>query len=171
MTYYTYFESPIKQLLLLSDGQALTGLYFQTHRYGETTQPDWKRGDSTLPFPQAREQLAAYFAGELQTFDVPLALPGTSFQRLVWGKLSSIPYGSTISYGELARQINRPTSVRAVGQANAHNPVSIIVPCHRVIGSQGSLIGYGGGLEVKSALLSFEANVIAAGAHPFSETG
>jgi methylated-DNA-[protein]-cysteine S-methyltransferase len=94
--YFTYYESPLEQILLVSDGQVLTGLTFQTHRYREEIQPDWKRGDATLPFPQVRAQLAAYFAGELQTFDVPLALPGTSFQRLVWGNLPGIPYGSTI---------------------------------------------------------------------------
>jgi methylated-DNA-[protein]-cysteine S-methyltransferase len=164
MKYYTYYESPLKQLLLVSDGLALTGLYFQAQRYGEEIQPDWQQVDSALPFPQVREQLAAYFAGVLQTFDIPLALPGSAFQRLVWEKLQGIPFGKTISYSELAWQINRPTSIRAVGGANARNPISIIVPCHRVIGAHGSLTGYGGGLEVKSALLSFEASVIAAGA-------
>ena len=170
MKYYTTFESPLKQLLLVSNGRALTGLYFQSHRYGEEIQLEWKQFDSATPFPQVKEQLAAYFAGELQTFDLPLALPGTEFQRLAWEKLQGIPYGQTISYGELARQMARPASIRAVGQANARNPISIIVPCHRVIGAHGSLTGYGGGLEVKAALLSFEASVIAYGAHPFPES-
>ncbi len=170
MKYYTTFENPLKQLLLVSDGRALTGLYFQSHRYGEEIQPEWKQVDSATPFPQVKEQLAAYFAGELQTFNLPLALPGTKFQRLVWEKLRGIPYGRTISYGELARQVNHPTSARAVGGANAHNPISIIIPCHRVIGAYGSLTGYGGGLEVKAALLSFEASVIESGAHPFPES-
>jgi methylated-DNA-[protein]-cysteine S-methyltransferase len=169
MKYYTSFESPLKHLLLVSDGLALTGLYFQTHRHGEASQPDLKQDDSAIPFPQVKEQLAAYFAGKLHTFYLPLALPGTEFQRLVWSKLQAISYGKTISYGELARQVDRPDSVRAVGQANARNPVSIIVPCHRVIGASGSLIGYGGGLEVKAALLSFEARVVASGVHPFRE--
>ena len=169
MRYYTSFESPLKQLLLVSDGQALTGLYFQMHRHGEAIQPEWKQDDSVRPFPQVKKQLAAYFAGELHTFDLPLALMGSEFQRLVWNKLQSIPYGMTISYGELARQVDRPDSVRAVGQANAHNPVSIIVPCHRVIGARGKLTGYGGGLVIKAALLTFEAQVLARGAHPFSE--
>jgi methylated-DNA-[protein]-cysteine S-methyltransferase len=170
MKHYTYFESPFGPLLLVSDNQSLTGLYFQIHRYGEQIRPDWRRIDSAKPFPQAKEQLSAYFAGELQVFDLPLALPGTKFQRLVWDKLQGIPYGKTISYGELARQVNHSTSARAVGGANAHNPISIIIPCHRVIGAQGSLTGYGGGLEVKAALLSFEASVIASGAHPFPES-
>ena len=170
MKYYTTFESPLNQLLLVSDGRALTGLYFPSLRYGEEIQPDWHRVDSAKPFPHAKEQLAAYFAGELQTFGLPLAFSGTKFQCLVWDKLQSIPYGKTISYGELARQIAHPASIRAVGQANARNSISIIVPCHRVIGAHGSLTGYGGGLEVKAALLSFEASVIACGAHPFPES-
>jgi methylated-DNA-[protein]-cysteine S-methyltransferase len=169
MSYYTRFESPVKQLLLVSDGNALTGLYFHTHRHGEEIQPDWEQVDTAAPFPQVKEQLAAYFAGELQNFDLPLSLAGSLFQRLVWSKLQDIPYGKTSSYGELARQVGRPASVRAVGGANARNPISIIVPCHRVIGANGSLTGYGGGLEVKAALLSFEASVLARGAHPFDE--
>jgi methylated-DNA-[protein]-cysteine S-methyltransferase len=167
MVKFSIFESPLKQLLLVSDGQALTGLYFITHRYGKEIQPEWEHLDSAAPFPQVKAQLAGYFAGELQTFDLPLAMPGTAFQRLVWSKLQNIPYGRTISYSELARQVNRPASVRAVGGANARNPISIIVPCHRVIGANGSLTGYGGGLEVKAALLAFETSVIAQGAHPF----
>lgn len=151
----------------MSDGQALTGLYFNTHRYDVEIQPDWKNVDPAAPFPQAKAQLAAYFAGELQTFDIPLALAGTEFQQRVWNRLQSISYGKTVSYRELAWQVDRPASVRAVGQANARNPVSIIVPCHRVIGTDGSLTGYGGGLDVKAALLSFEASVIANGANPF----
>jgi methylated-DNA-[protein]-cysteine S-methyltransferase len=161
MKYYTYLVSPIKNLLCVSDGQALTGLYFQPHRYAEEIQADWEQADSAAPFPQVTAQLAAYFAGELQTFDLPLVLTGTAFQRLVWSKLQSIPFGKTISYGELARRVGRPKSIRAAGQANAHNPISIIVPCHRVIGADGTMTGYGGGLEVKAALLSFEASVTA----------
>jgi len=167
MKYYTWYENPLIKLLLVSDGQALTGLYFATHRYGEELQPDWEKVDAAAPFPEAKAQLAGYFAGELQTFDLPLAMPGTAFQRLVWNKLQDIPYGKTISYGELSKQISRPASMRAVGGANARNPISIIVPCHRVIGANGSLTGYGGGLEVKAALLAFEASVLAYGPHAF----
>ena len=157
MKYYTYFESPLKQLLLVSDGQSLMGLDFNIHRFGVEIQPDWQKAASAAPFPRVKQQLAAYFAGELQTFDLPLAMEGTPFQRLVWEKLQAIPYGKTISYRELARRINHPASIRAVGGANARNPISIIVPCHRVIGSDGSLTGYGGGIEAKAALLKFEA--------------
>lgn len=167
MKYYTTFQSPLKQLLLVSDGQALTGLYFQNHRNSEEIQPDWRQVDTAMPFPQVKAQLAAYFAGELRTFDLPLVLTGSEFQHLVWNKLQNIPFGKTISYGELARQLDRPASVRAVGGANARNPVSIIVPCHRVIGANGSLTGYGGGLDIKANLLSFEASVLARGAHAF----
>ncbi len=156
MKYYTFIESPLKKLLLVSDGQALTGLYFEPHRYGETIQATWRADHSANPLPEAIRQLAAYFSGELHQFDLPLSLHGSEFQRLVWSALLSIPYGETLTYGELAGRIGRPSSVRAVGQANAHNPVSIIVPCHRVIGANGSLVGYGGGVEVKAALLAFE---------------
>jgi len=156
MRYYTFLKSPLKKLLLVSDGQALTGLYFEPHRYGEEIQPTWRTDSSATPLPEASEQLAAYFSGELREFNLPLALHGSEFQKLVWEALRGIPYGETISYRELAQRIGRPASIRAVGQANAHNPISIIVPCHRVIGANGSLVGYGGGLEVKAALLGFE---------------
>ncbi len=158
--YFTICDSPYKPILLVSDGQSLTGLYFQPDRYGEEIQPDWKQDAVARPFAQAREQLAAYFGGELRKFDIPLALQGTDFQKSVWDRLLGIPFGKTTSYSHLAIEIKRPASVRAVGQANARNPVSIIVPCHRVIGANGSLTGYGGGLEVKAALLAFEAAVI-----------
>jgi methylated-DNA-[protein]-cysteine S-methyltransferase len=107
-------------------------------------------------FDDVVDQLNAYFASELTTFDVPLRLDGTDFQRSVWGALLEIPYGQTRSYGELAAQIGRPGAARAVGLANGHNPVGIIVPCHRVIGANGSLVGYGGGLRRKQALLDLE---------------
>ena len=163
MNFYTYLESSYTKLLLVSNGQALTGLYFQKHRHGGEILPDWEKDASVAPFPMVKQQLEAYFAGKIQTFDIPLAMSGTPFQLLVWEKLRTIPYGTTISYSELASKVGRPGSVRAVGGANARNPISIIVPCHRVIGADGSLTGYGGGLEVKAALLAFEASVRADG--------
>ncbi len=163
MIFYTYLESPYSKLLLVSNGQALSGLYFQKHRHGGEIQPDWKQDASVAPFPMVKQKLEGYFAGKIQTFDVPLTMSGTPFQLLVWEKLQAIPYGTTISYSELASKVGRPGSVRAVGGANAHNPISIIVPCHRVIGADGSLTGYGGGLELKAALLEFEASVRADG--------
>ncbi|MBS1836464.1 MAG: methylated-DNA--[protein]-cysteine S-methyltransferase [Actinobacteria bacterium] len=124
---------------------------------GQTHEPDataWQT-DPTA-FPDVVDQLAAYFSGELVTFDVELALDGTDFQRAVWNGLLDIPYGETWTYGQLAVHIGRPSAVRAVGLANGRNPVAIIVPCHRVIGADGSLTGYGGGIDRKRALLDLE---------------
>lgn len=157
MTYYTYTPSPFGNLLLLSDGEALTGLFLPSHKHGPgAVSADWKR-DGELPVLKATvAQLAAYFAGTLADFDIPVRLHGTPFQRAVWNELTKIPNGTTISYGELARRVGNPKASRAVGLANGHNPVSIIVPCHRVIGSNGSLTGYGGGIDRKRALLQHE---------------
>jgi len=156
MTYFTYMESPIGRLLLTSDGTALTGLFMEPHRHGPASTDGWVREDEAAPFPAARQQLAAYFAGNLQEFDLPLALEGTPFQRKVWNELRNIPFGQTWSYGELARRIGQPTASRAVGLANGKNPISVIVPCHRVIGANGKLVGYGGGLDRKTTLLRLE---------------
>jgi methylated-DNA-[protein]-cysteine S-methyltransferase len=127
----------------------------------------WQREVHTSPFDIAKAQLAAYFEGRLTRFDLPLSLQGTPFQRLVWQALQEIPYGVTISYGDLARRVGNPNGSRAVGLANGHNPISIIVPCHRVIGSNGKLTGYGGGLPRKAALLDFEFTVLVNGPRPF----
>jgi methylated-DNA-[protein]-cysteine S-methyltransferase len=148
--YYLHIPSPIGELLLTSNGTALTGLYMEPHEVGD----GWKRDDGVLQL--AAEQLRAYFAGDLRDFDLPLSLSGTEFQRRVWTALRGIPYGETISYGELARRIGRPSASRAVGAANGCNPISIIVPCHRVIGADGTLTGYGGGLDRKRWLLGHE---------------
>jgi methylated-DNA-[protein]-cysteine S-methyltransferase len=156
MTYYTYTESPIGRLLLTSDGAALTGLFMESHRHAPENTEGWVRDDEAAPFPAARQQLAGYFAGTLQEFDLPLALHGTPFQQKVWNELRNIPFGQTWSYGELARRIGQPTASRAVGLANGKNPISVIVPCHRVIGASGKLVGYGGGLDRKSTLLRLE---------------
>jgi AraC family transcriptional regulator of adaptative response / DNA-3-methyladenine glycosylase II len=151
-TCYTYIDSPLGQLLVCGDGRALTGLYTPGHR----RQPDTAWAEDDEPFEALREQLAAYFDGARQDFDVPLELGGTPFQQRVWRQLQRIPFGETISYAELARRIGQPTASRAVGHANGRNPVSIIVPCHRVIGVDGKLTGYGGGLECKEHLLEME---------------
>lgn len=156
MIYYTYLESPIGRLLLTSDGISLTGLYMEPHRHGPVSTEGWVRDDEAVPFSSAREQLEAYFAGELQEFDIPLAPQGTPFQQRVWNELRNIPFGQTWSYGELARRIGQPTASRAVGLANGKNPISVIVPCHRVIGANGKLVGYGGGLDRKNTLLQLE---------------
>lgn len=147
-------DSPYGPLTLVATDGLLSGLYMvdQRHRPAEETfgEPDPR------PFGEARRQLAAYFDRELTAFDLPLHLAGTPFQRSVWAELERIPYGETRSYGELAEALGKPGASRAVGLANGRNPVSIIVPCHRVIGSTGGLTGYGGGLDRKQRLLVFE---------------
>ncbi len=158
MTYYSLRPSPFGELLLLGDGTALNALYMPPHRHAPQLDTpdsrDWQRDDCL--FDQAATQLAAYFAGELQAFDLPLAAGGTAFQQRVWAALKEIPFGQTWSYGQLALHIGAPGASRAVGLANGRNPLSIVVPCHRVIGANGSLTGYGGGLERKRWLLAHE---------------
>ena len=166
ITHTTLCDSPLGPLLLTSDGIAMTGLYLKPT--GDLIRgAGAARGDDVTPFAAARVQLAAYFAGQLREFDLPLAPRGTPFQQRVWAALREIPYGSTLSYGEVARRIGHPGGARAVGLANGSNPIAIIVPCHRVIGSNGRLVGYGGGLENKQALLAMEA-AVAAGQRSFS---
>ena len=158
-TTYTTIESPIGELLLTGDGRALTGLYMQEGRTAAAVRPEWTRDDDA--FADVREQLDEYFAGRRTDFDVPLEMEGSPFQRRVWKELEGIPYGETISYGELARRVGPPATPRNVGATNGRNPVAVIVPCHRVIGADGSLTGYGGGLERKRLLLDLEAGVLA----------
>jgi methylated-DNA-[protein]-cysteine S-methyltransferase len=153
--HYAVVDSPIDPLLLTGQGDALTGLFMSVHADGLRIDPSWRRDEAALA-PVAA-QLREYFGGERTAFDVELAPHGTSFQRRVWEALRAIPYGTTISYGELAGRIGTGRESRAVGLANGRNPISIIVPCHRVIGANGSLTGYGGGLERKRALLDLEA--------------
>ncbi|HMV50592.1 MAG TPA: methylated-DNA--[protein]-cysteine S-methyltransferase [Blastocatellia bacterium] len=154
--YYTTLDSPIQQLMLTSNGEALTALRMVERRHAPEITEAWRRDDDAQPFAETKRQLAAYFNGELTEFDVPLHLPGTAFQQLVWQELQKIPFGQTMSYGEMARHISKPNACRAVGAANGRNPVSIIVPCHRLIGSNGKLTDYGGGLERKAWLLAHE---------------
>jgi methylated-DNA-[protein]-cysteine S-methyltransferase len=150
MTLYDSIDSPIGELLLASDGNALTAVHMDG-----TPAPGWRRDPGALREPA--EQLRAYFAGRLREFDLPLAPHGTPFQQEVWGALREIPYGSTISYAELAAAVGRPHAARAVGAANGRNPLAVVVPCHRVIGASGALTGYGGGLGRKRLLLDLEA--------------
>jgi methylated-DNA-[protein]-cysteine S-methyltransferase len=152
---YTRMDSPIGELLLVGDGRALHGLHMQEGRTAASVNPEWRPADE--PFADVRRQLSEYFDGERDEFDVPLAMTGTPFQRRVWQALQRIPYGETTTYGELARRLGRPSASRAVGLANGRNPIAVIVPCHRVIGSDGSLTGYGGGVERKRLLLELEA--------------
>ena len=156
---YTSLESPVGALVLTSNGEAITGLFMDKYKGEPFSIGDWTRDDEL--FREAADQLRAYFAGELTEFDLPIAAGGAPFQQRVWAELRKVPYGSTISYGELARRIGNPKAARAVGSANGDNPVSIIIPCHRVIGSNGKLTGYGGGIERKKFLLEFEAEILA----------
>ena len=155
MTHYRIIDSPIGLLTLAGTDHVLTNLRMVDQTY-EPDRADWVQDKSA--FPAAVEQLAAYFAGELQEFDLDLEMSGTEFQRRVWNALRTIPYGETRSYGEIAQQIGSPSAFRAVGLANGHNPIAVIVPCHRVIGANGSLTGFGGGLDRKSKLLELEKN-------------
>jgi methylated-DNA-[protein]-cysteine S-methyltransferase len=153
--FYTSIDSPIGELLLLGDGHALRGLYMQDGRKPVQIASQWERSDT--PFVDVREQLREYFAGERTAFDdLPIVLDGAQFERRVWRALQDIPYGETASYGEIARHVGQPGAARAVGLANGRNPIAVIVPCHRVIGANGSLVGYGGGLERKRLLLELE---------------
>jgi len=154
--YYTMFESPLGPLLLAGDSNTLRRVSFESSKRSALPQADWKQNRAA--FAEVIRQLQAYFRGELKEFDVPLAMEGTEFQLRVWNELRAIRYGETISYAQLAERIGNPQAVRAVGLANGSNPIPIIVPCHRVIGSDGSLTGFGGGLSTKKKLLDLESN-------------
>jgi methylated-DNA-[protein]-cysteine S-methyltransferase len=159
MNRYTTFDSPLGQILLVSDGSSRTGAYFSGQKYEPVPAQGhgWQPEPDVEIFRDASFQLHEYFAGKRSQFDIPLHLQGTSFQIKVWNALLEIPHGDTVSYGELAERIKRKDAARAVGAAVGRNPVSVIVPCHRVIGSGGSLTGYAGGLERKRSLLDLEA--------------
>ena len=166
--FYATMESPIGPLFLVTNGETLNGLYMGDSKRRITIQPDWILDPTLGPLPNTIEQVEAYFRGELQRFSLPLAPTGTTFQQRVWEALMSIPYAATRSYQQLAEQVGNPAAVRAVGAANGSNPLAIILPCHRVIGADGSLTGYGGGLDRKAALLAFERKVEAEGRQPFN---
>jgi methylated-DNA-[protein]-cysteine S-methyltransferase len=149
------YASPIGPLTLASDGQALTGLAFETQSHPVRALEGAEAGrDSVLD--ETRRQLDLYFAGKLKTFDLALNPQGTAFQKRVWTALRAIPFGRTVSYADIASTIGSPKAVRAVGGANGRNPIAVIVPCHRVIGANGSLTGFGGGMERKQFLLALE---------------
>jgi methylated-DNA-[protein]-cysteine S-methyltransferase len=154
VTCYQWIESPTGKLLLVADEIGLRAVSFAEGRTPPQVSPDWKKDPS--PLRETMRQLRAYFGAELQHFDLTLKPQGTEFQRRVWNALLEIPYGETTSYGELACRLGNPAASRAVGLANGSNPIAIVIPCHRVIGSTGKLTGYGGGLENKRWLLDFE---------------
>lgn len=151
---YDYLDTPIGRLLLIGDDHGLCHIDFERSRYPTAIDPAWPR--DAAAFTAARTQLLAWFAGERRDFDLVLNPRGTAFQRRVWQELRAIPYATTISYGELARRIGNTSASRAVGAANGRNPLPIIVPCHRVIGNDGSLTGFGGGIDTKRWLLEHE---------------
>lgn len=153
--YYCFLDTPIGELLLAGEDGALSMIGFPKGSMRREPEPDWIFNEK--PLADACAQLREYFAGERREFNLPLKLNGTEFQISVLEALQQIPYGETTSYGEIAKRIGRPRAVRAVGAANGRNPIPIVVPCHRVIGSTGDLTGFGGGLDTKEALLRLEA--------------
>ena len=155
---YTIIDSPLGPLLAVGDGTVLTRLDMQGGRRRYPIDRSWRRDDGA--FGALTEQLGEYFAGRRREFELALAPSGSPFEQRVWSALCEIPYGETASYGEIARRVGAPGSARAVGLANGRNPIVVIVPCHRVIGADGSLTGYGGGLERKRLLLDLEAGVL-----------
>jgi methylated-DNA-[protein]-cysteine S-methyltransferase len=153
-TYNSYIDSPLGRLFAQGDGHFVTGLYLPQHKGWRGADPAWQLSDAS--FDAVRAQLTEYFAGTRQWFDVPLKLVGTPFQQRVWRELVRIPFAATITYAELALRVGKPAASRAVGNANGRNPISILVPCHRVIGASGKLTGYAGGVEKKQWLLDWE---------------
>jgi methylated-DNA-[protein]-cysteine S-methyltransferase len=154
-TYYSWIESPVGGLLLAGSDAGLKLVSFSAGKRSQSVDGHWLEDHSA--FTEVVKQLTAYFAGERKEFDLPLVLEGTEFQKRVWTALQNIPYGETVSYKALAERIGSPRAVRAVGAANGANPIPIIIPCHRVIGNDGSLTGFGGGLPVKKKLLELES--------------
>jgi methylated-DNA-[protein]-cysteine S-methyltransferase len=167
-TYYSIVPSPVGELRLEGDGACLSGLFLAGQRYEPPLTPDQQRDDTR--FAAMAEQLAAYFAGRLTSFELPLAPRGTPFQQQVWQALTRIPYGQTTTDGTIPHQLGRPAASRAVGAAVGQNPISIVIPCHRVVGSQGSLTGYAGGLDRKRWLLEHERQHATEGRTPVTET-
>ncbi len=152
---HAYMDSPVGPLLLAADDDGLHLIEFESPRHPFTRGNDWREGDNEV-LRDTRVQLEEYFSGTRRDFDLPLAPRGTEFQREVWQALRCIPYGETISYAQLAMRIGKPSAMRAVGAANGRNPLPIVVPCHRVIGADGSLTGFGAGLPTKQFLLQLE---------------
>ena len=152
--FYSFTETPVGRLFLAGDCAGLQRIEFCSETERIKLDPHWE--DDGVPFRDAIRQISQYFEGTRKTFDLPLAPAGTPFQQAVWRGLLSIPYGATTSYRDLARAIGRPSAIRAVGAANGRNPLPIVIPCHRVVGSSGHLTGYGGGLHIKEILLALE---------------
>jgi len=159
---YVLWESPLGRMMLVAEGDALVGVYFDGQRHQPPVGAAWRQRPESAVLRRAVTQLAEYFAGSRTRFDLPLAPAGTPFQRAVWQAIAAVPAGRTISYTELAANVGRPASVRAAGTATGRNPLSVVIPCHRIVGADGSLTGYAGGLERKAALLALERSDAAA---------
>lgn len=157
MPYYDYWQGPHGRMLLVADEKALTSVSFVGQKYAPRVAKDWTRDGARRPIAAAKRELAEYFAGRRTRFSVKLAPRGTPFQRRVWKAIAGVGFGRTIAYAELARRAGRPGSARAAGAATGRNPLGVIVPCHRIVGADGSLTGYAGGLAKKKALLALEA--------------
>jgi len=157
MTYYDFLESPYGRMLLVASDRGLAGIYFEGQKYDVPVQPEWRRDTHHSVLRQTRRELTEYFAGERKRFDIALAAEGTPFRQSVWNAISTVEFGTTITYGELARRAGVPGSARAAGAATGRNPLTIVVPCHRIIGADGALTGYAGGLDRKRALLALES--------------
>jgi methylated-DNA-[protein]-cysteine S-methyltransferase len=149
-------RTPIGELLLVADESALTGVYFTGQKHFPAIHKDWKKNENHPVLKKAAAQLKDYFAGKRVEFDLPLRLTGTGFQEKVWKEIARIPFGKTLTYSELAKRVGSPSAIRAAGASTGRNPVGIIVPCHRVVGKDGSLTGYAGGLDRKRHLLKLE---------------
>jgi methylated-DNA-[protein]-cysteine S-methyltransferase len=157
-TLYTEMESPLGTLQLTADDGALTGVHFPGQKHDRPAQADWQRADDEPVLAQARRELGEYFAGRRARFEVRLDPRGTPFQRAVWQALLAVPFGATSTYGAIAAAVGRPSAVRAVGAAVGANPIGIVVPCHRIVGRDGTLTGYAGGLDRKAKLLALEGH-------------
>lgn len=160
MFYYDYYQSPRGRMLLVADDKALTGVFFTGQKYQPCIEEGWRRNGTHAPLRHAKRELAEYFNGTRTRFTVKIAPRGTPFQRAIWKAISGVGFGRTIAYAELARRAGRPGSARAAGAATGRNPIGIIVPCHRIIGSNGSLTGYAGSLAKKRALLALEEHAL-----------
>lgn len=157
MKRYDYYDSPCGRMLLVAEGDALCGAYFMGQKHMHQLEADWLRDPRSEVIVRTKRQLDEYFRGKRRVFDLPLAASGTPFQRAVWQAIAGVGFGETISYAELARRAGRPGSARAAGAATGRNPIGVIVPCHRIVGADGSLTGYAGGMDKKRALLALEA--------------
>jgi methylated-DNA-[protein]-cysteine S-methyltransferase len=158
--YYDLYESPYGQMLLVAGDDALCGVYFDGQKYHPGIAPEWQRDSRHAQLAQAKRELAEYFGRERRRFDVAVSPEGTPYQQSVWAAISTVGFGETITYGELARRARHPRNARAAGAATGRNPLTIIIPCHRIVGSSGALTGYAGGLDRKRALLTLESPIV-----------